>query len=158
MYRKAEESYKKMVRSAASLKRLIGSFQYRFAYPEIENSETKRNRKKYPPQNSSCREQNTRFNASGRDSRKRSEGHFYRSVWKRWNHHSGRKTVIPRGSFHWNKGNIDISLFLSMITWKSSFSYCDEHFSYIQSDKKNIWYYVELHRRWWTDDFYHMLH
>ena len=44
---------------------------------------------------------------------------------------------------------IDIAMFLvAMVANEGSFYYCDEHFSYIQSDieKKNIWYHVRLHR------------
>ena len=133
---KLEDHTKEAIRSVTALKRLIGSFQYRFAYPEIEKS-LKLSRTSKIILLKTLRAvigtldptlQDVTLAKDLKDTFiiRRGNTEIIIQEGKLLN-----REVLSSGTAE----GIDVSLFLAaMIARESSFYYCDEHFSYIQSD------------------------
>ena len=134
--KKLEDHTKEALRSAASLKRLTGGFQYRFAYPEIEKSlklsGTGKNillktlRAVIGTLDPTLQDISLAKDLKDTFIIRRGNTEIIIQEGKLLN-----REVLSSGTAE----GIDVSMFLAaMIARESSFYYCDEHFSYIQSD------------------------
>ena len=133
---KLKDYTKEATRTATSLKKLIGEVKYRFAYPEIEKS------LKLTGTNRNILLKTLRAVIGTLDptlqdisiSRDLKDTFIIRR--------GGTEIIIQEGKLlnrdvlsSGTAEGIDVALFLAAILAKeSSFYYCDEHFSYIQSD------------------------
>ena len=133
---KLKDYTKEAARTATSLKKLIGEVKYRFAYPEIEKS------LKLTGTNRNILLKTLRAVIGTLDptlqdisiSRDLKDTFIIRR--------GGTEIIIQEGKLlnrdvlsSGTAEGIDVALFLAAILAKeSSFYYCDEHFSYIQSD------------------------
>lgn len=133
---KLEDHTKEAIRSVTALKRLIGSFQYRFAYPEIEKS-LKLSRTSKIILLKTLRAVIGTLDPTLQDvtlAKDLKDTFIIRRGSTEIIIQEGKllnREVLSSGTAE----GIDVSLFLAaMIARESSFYYCDEHFSYIQSD------------------------
>ncbi len=133
---KLEDKTKQATSTPTSLKKLVGDIQYRFAYPEIEKSLKLTNNNKTMLLKTlkavigtlDPTLQDISISKDLKDTFiiRRSKTEIIIQDGKLLN-----KEVLSSGTAE----GIDIALFLAAILSKSSsFYYCDEHFSYIQSD------------------------
>ena len=133
---KLEDNTKEAIRSASSLKRQISSFQYRFAYPEIDKFLKLSGTDKSIPLKT-LRAVIGTLDPSLPDVTP-ANGLKDTFIIRRGN----TEIIIQEGKLlnrevlsSGTAEGIAVSLFLAaMIARESSFYYCDEHFSFVQSD------------------------
>ena len=133
---KLEDHTEEATRNAMSLKKLVGNIQYRFAYPEIERS------LRFTGNNKKILLKTLRAVIGTLDptlqdisiSKDLKDTFIIRR--------GGSEIIIQEGKLlnrdvlsSGTAEGIDVAMFLAaMIAKEGSFYYCDEHFSYIQSD------------------------
>ncbi len=133
---KLEDHSMEAIQSAASLKKMVGKLAYRFAYPEIEKTlkMTEANKKVLLKTLRAVigtldpTLQDVRLSKDLKDTFiiRRGDTEIIIQEGKLLN-----REVLSSGTAE----GIDVAMFLAaMIAKESSFYYCDEHFSYIQSD------------------------
>lgn len=145
---KLRDQTKEATRTATSLKKLVGNIRYRFAYPEIEKS------LKLTGTNKNILLKTLRAVIGTLDptlqdvslSKDLKDTFIIRR--------GGTEIIIQEGKLlnrevlsSGTAEGIDVAMFLSAMAAKeSSFYYCDEHFSYIQSDIEKRIFGIMLER------------